>query len=559
MNRQFKIRTKFILLGIVGTIALIINVFMAIDISKLGLKSVDNVFKDSAEVQKIQQELIAPIYHLRELSLSLVIAPNDNIRDEIDIKLKNILKTLDKKFAKEEKNIKDEWLIYKNKHKVTSEYMKKGFEEGAYINVSKDEKEQFLILVKELLNKQSRKLEKSSNTFTQARKNITTSRLIIILVSLVLGIFILTWGWVVIVKIAKSIEQLKIGHIKFFNFLRDKNIEDEIRIVLDSGDELGDMARIINKEMDEAKEALNNDLELIESATKMLAELKQGNLDKRIVTNAKSKELNLLKTVINEMVDDLENKIQEEINKRVEQDKLLIQQSKLASMGEMIGNIAHQWRQPLSELNAILMNVETRYKFGDFDDEFIENSVLECNEITSYMSNTISDFQSFFKPSKTKVNFDISKACSKAIGILQSSLKHNNIKYKSKCEKEVLVFGYPNEFSQAILNILSNAKDVLIQRNIENPCIQIDTKIGKKYTVIHIKDNAGGIETKYLDRIFEPYFTTKHAKQGTGIGLYMSKQIIERNMDGFLKVKNTKEGACFTIKLENSKDSKIGE
>ncbi|PHO11739.1 sensor histidine kinase [Malaciobacter marinus] len=555
MKKQLKIRTKFIFLGIVGTIALIINVFMAIDISKLGLKSVNDVFKDSTEVQKIQQELIAPMYYLRELSLSLVIAPNDNIRDNINIKLEKVLNKLDEKFKLENKQIKNEWFSYKKRLEVTRGYIKKGFEEGAYINVNDDERKQFFILIRKLLNKQSKELQKSSRTFEQAKENITTSRFVIILVSLILGIFILFWGWFVIVKIAKSIEQLKKGHIKFFKFLKDKNSEDNIGIILDSDDELGDMARIINKEMEEAKDALHKDLELIESATKMLEELKQGNLNRRIFANAKSKELNLLKRVINEMVDNLENKIQQEINQRMQQEKLLTQQSKLASMGEMIGNIAHQWRQPLSELNAILMNVETRYKFGDFDDKFIENSVFECNEITSYMSNTISDFQNFFKPSKTKVNFNITKACNKAIGILQSSLKHHNIKYKGSCEQDILVYGYPNEFSQAILNILSNAKDVLIQRNIENPYIHIDVTIGKKYTLIHIKDNGRGIEEKYLDRIFEPYFTTKHAKQGTGIGLYMSKQIIEGNMDGILKVRNNKKGACFTIKLKNSNDN----
>jgi signal transduction histidine kinase len=279
-------------------------------------------------------------------------------------------------------------------------------------------------------------------------------------------------------------------------------------------------------------------------------EIKNGNLDSRLEVTAKTEELNQLKFMINAMVNDLEMKIQEEIGRRTDQEKLLIQQSKLAAMGNMIGNIAHQWRQPLGELNAILMNVETRYKFKAFDEDFLENSVLKCNKITTHMSNTINDFQNFFKPSKTKENFDVVQACKKASSILKSSLKHHNIDFQCDFDKEKEVYGYPNEFSQAFLNILSNAKDVLIQREIKSPFIKVTISSGNKYVLIKVQDNGRGIEEKNLERIFEPYFTTKHAKQGTGIGLYMSKMIIEDNMQGVLNAKNLEEGACFTIKLK---------
>ena len=311
------------------------------------------------------------------------------------------------------------------------------------------------------------------------------------------------------------------------------------------------MAKSINLQMYDARKALHEDMRLIEYATKMLEEIKEGRLDKRLEVKANSKELNTLKNVINEMLDDLEGKIQQEINQRTSQEKLLIQQSKLAAMGNMIGNIAHQWRQPLSELNAILMNIETRYKFNDFDEEFIEKSVQECNDITFYMSNTISDFQNFFKPSKTKEHFKIVESCKKASSILRSSLKNHNITFNFNYDEDKEVFGYPNEFSQAFLNILSNAKDVLTQREIKNPYISVTIKHGKNYVLIKVADNGGGIAKENIERIFEPYFTTKHAKQGTGIGLYMSKTIIENNMDGILNASNCKDGACFTIKLKH--------
>jgi signal transduction histidine kinase len=534
----------------VGSISLILIVFLALNISKLGLDSVENVFEDSTEVQIIQQEFIAPIFYLRELSLSLVIAPNDDFRNQINIQLEPLVASLNVKFDKENPKIRAHWITYKQHLERTREFIHKGFEEGAFINVNKDERDQFYILVNQLRRMQTTQLQKSSTTFQMAKKDIVQNRFIILFVSGVLGFSILLWGWFIITKIANAIEEVKAGHNRFFKFLKYKNTKDNIGIVLDSNDELGDMAKVINNEMFQAKEALKQDMSLIESATKMLAELKQGNLEKRLKVDANSKELNALKKVINEMVDDLENKIQQEINQRMDQEKLLIQQSKLASMGEMIGNIAHQWRQPLSELNAILMNIETRYKFKDFDETFIENSVQECNEITYYMSNTISDFQNFFKPSKTKEYFNVIDACKKAAAILQSSLKYHNINYHCEHNEERNIYGYPNEFSQAFLNILSNAKDVLIQRKIEAPFIHVTIKVGRKYTVIHIEDNAKGIKEEYLERIFEPYFTTKHAKKGTGIGLYMTKTIIERNMDGVLKVKNTQKGACFTIKLK---------
>ena len=174
----------------------------------------------------------------------------------------------------------------------------------------------------------------------------------------------------------------------------------------------------------------------------------------------------------------------------------------------------------------------------------------ECNDITAYMSNTISDFQNFFKPSKTKELFYVVESCKKADAILQSSLKHHSIAYNCTFDEDKEIYGYPNEFSQAFLNILTNAKDVLIQRKIANPFISINISSGKKYVLIKIIDNGGGIEEKNLERIFEPYFTTKYAKKGTGIGLYMSKTIIEGNMDGILNAKNFDKGACFTIKLK---------
>ncbi|MFA7083750.1 MAG: HAMP domain-containing sensor histidine kinase [Arcobacteraceae bacterium] len=306
----------------------------------------------------------------------------------------------------------------------------------------------------------------------------------------------------------------------------------------------------ITKKSTEVKENLSDDYKLIEEATLTLEYLKQGKFGNRLHEEAKTKELNALKNVMNEMINNLEKKIQEEILQRTNQEKLMIQQSKLAAMGEMIANIAHQWRQPIGEINAILMEVETISRYGNLKKEHLIESIKSCNEITEHMSNTISDFQSFFKPTKDKDDFSVLNACKKAISIINASLKNNSIELIFDIKEDNIINGYPSEFSHAILNIISNAKDVLVLRKIVNPKIILSIKVGKKFTLIKIEDNAGGVNLENIDSIFEPYFTTKHPKKGTGIGLYMTKMIIENNMHGFVKVSNSKDGAIFTIKVK---------
>jgi signal transduction histidine kinase len=215
----------------------------------------------------------------------------------------------------------------------------------------------------------------------------------------------------------------------------------------------------------------------------------------------------------------------------------------------MIGNIAHQWRQPLSQISAIHMNMLATYEFNEFTQEYLNEKIDEADILTAYMTQTISDFQNFFNPEEKKQLFNIKKACEKACFIVKSALQYHNIELILNIIDDEEVSGYQNEYSQVILNILSNAKDILLERKIINPKIKIKIKSGEDHNILEIEDNGGGVEEKILDKIFEPYFTTHHKTQGTGIGLYMSKNIIEREMDGFITVKNTKEGACFTIKV----------
>ncbi|WP_201523036.1 sensor histidine kinase [Aliarcobacter butzleri] len=245
---------------------------------------------------------------------------------------------------------------------------------------------------------------------------------------------------------------------------------------------------------------------------------------------------------------ELEEKVIVETSKQKEQEQLLIQQTRLAAMGEMIGNIAHQWRQPLNALGLILQNLKFSYEIGELDEKMIDKSVKKATMLTENMSKTIDDFRNFFRPNKAKENFKINEGITKAVELIESTFEHNNIKLeKDFVSSEIEFFGFANEFSQVILNLLTNAKDAVLENKIENPLIIIQTKIDDEYIYISIKDNGLGIKDEIINKIFEPYFTTK--EKGTGIGLYMSKIIIENNMNGKIEVKNEQNGANVIIKL----------
>ncbi|MDY0051671.1 MAG: ATP-binding protein [Aliarcobacter sp.] len=241
----------------------------------------------------------------------------------------------------------------------------------------------------------------------------------------------------------------------------------------------------------------------------------------------------------------LDNKIKEEIGKRIQQESILIQQSRLAATGEMIGNIAHQWRQPLSLITTCASGIKLEKEFGiSTEDTELEklNTIIQSS---NYLSKTIDDFRNFFKPNKEKKYFSIEEMTEQSIRLVNASFNFHFIKINKNYNQIQKVYGFPNEFSQAILNILSNAKDALSEKNIESPFINIEIYENEEYGFLGIEDNAQGISEDILTKIFDPYFTTKHKTQGTGIGLYMSKMIIEKNMNGSLTVENTKNGAKF--------------
>jgi signal transduction histidine kinase len=218
-------------------------------------------------------------------------------------------------------------------------------------------------------------------------------------------------------------------------------------------------------------------------------------------------------------------------------------------MGEMIGNIAHQWRQPLSAVAAIVQDLEDAYDYNELDKEYLENSIEKSMEQLEYMSRTIDDFRNFFKPNNCKKEFSIKESMEKGVGFLEKSFFNNGIKLELNIDDDCIFSGFPNQFSQVILNILNNAKDALLEnlktdRNLSIDCYKKNDKIH-----IEISDNAGGINPEYINKIFDPYFSTKEQGKGTGVGLYMAKVIIEKHMNGSISATNTAEGAKFIITL----------
>ncbi|MCD4758526.1 MAG: PAS domain S-box protein [Arcobacteraceae bacterium] len=251
--------------------------------------------------------------------------------------------------------------------------------------------------------------------------------------------------------------------------------------------------------------------------------------------------------------DKLKKQVEIEVAKRSEQHEVMCHQSRLAAMGEMIDSIAHQWRQPLNSLGIIIQGLRHISTQKDIDVKFLKEIEVEIMEKVNYMSQTIDDFSMFFRISKQKEKFDVLKSIQDAIRLIDIQLKNNNIVFDINVDDnlDLNVLGFVNEFRQVVLNMIHNAMMAIVTSNQKSGKIEILIKSNRKNLHIEISDNGGGISKENMPKIFNPYFTTKD--KGSGIGLYMSKVIIENHMDGLLAVKNKKDGAQFTIMLPQGK------
>jgi signal transduction histidine kinase len=233
----------------------------------------------------------------------------------------------------------------------------------------------------------------------------------------------------------------------------------------------------------------------------------------------------------------------------------------MAAMGEMIENIAHQWRQPLSTISTISSGIKMQYEYNIVEKEEAIKSMDTISITTKYLSQTIDDFRNYFNPKKEANDFNLKNSLEKICSLIEPQLYSKNVQIIKNID-DINIFGLENEFMQVIINILNNSKDEFEKKDLENKYIFIDTIIMKNKITICIKDNAGGINDKIINKIFELYFTTKGKVKGTGIGLYMSKQIIEKHMKGTIQVTNddytfeekSYKGAAFLITLSLKKE-----
>lgn len=276
----------------------------------------------------------------------------------------------------------------------------------------------------------------------------------------------------------------------------------------------------------------------------------------------------------------------EDIEKRKQQEQLLIQQSKMAAMGEMLNAIAHQWKQPLNAIGIVVQDIEDAYENNELDRDYINDTIKTTMDQIQYMNYTINDFMDFVKPSKQKVAFKINRAVINAISLVYKMLGKSNIDIKFKCdydckntealpgsvlletgmegmlcEPELVSYGYPNEFKQVLINIINNARDAIKDRQSdgklpldEKGFIEIVLSTNNNKAILEIRDNGKGIAEDKIDSIFDMYYTDKPKGHGTGIGLYLARTIIETNMDGKIYARNSStksnsNGAVFTIEL----------
>jgi two-component system C4-dicarboxylate transport sensor histidine kinase DctB len=260
-------------------------------------------------------------------------------------------------------------------------------------------------------------------------------------------------------------------------------------------------------------------------------------------------ERRMLEEALREAHDEQERQVAERTAELREKDQLLLHQSRQAALGEMINNIAHQWRQPLNALGLIIQSLSMEFETGTFNGESLENMERKAMDIIYHMSQTIEDFRNYFKPDKEIVLFSVARAVSRTVSLVGDSLRNHHIEIEVNALDEPFINGFPNEFSQVLLNMLINARDALLERRVSDPKVIITIRSEDGKAVVIITDNAGGIPEHIMDRIFDPYFSTKGPDKGTGVGLFMSKGIIEKNMGGRITVRNTGDGAEFRIEV----------
>ncbi|MDP1785376.1 MAG: HAMP domain-containing sensor histidine kinase [Sulfuricurvum sp.] len=268
----------------------------------------------------------------------------------------------------------------------------------------------------------------------------------------------------------------------------------------------------------------------------------------------KYRRLDMLVRLRTEELEKFNQHLQEEIDKAVEknrtQEKLLMQQAKMAEIGSMVESIAHQWRQPLNILGLSMTRLNINYSLGNHED--VSKVIEVVEQQIDYMSQTIDDFRNFFKQDQIQTTVNVHLLMMEVEILLSPLLASKGIVVVQKVDPTIHILEYRNELKQVLINIVNNAREAIEHNKSKERLITVTCTTDKHYCTISVEDTGGGVANHIVDKIFDPYFTTKFESQGTGIGLYMAKMIIEKHCLGKLSIYNTAKGACFEIRLSHS-------
>jgi C4-dicarboxylate-specific signal transduction histidine kinase len=259
---------------------------------------------------------------------------------------------------------------------------------------------------------------------------------------------------------------------------------------------------------------------------------------------------------LNEYTNSLVRRVEDGIKEIRVKDQQMIQQSRLAQMGEMISMIAHQWRQPLHAITMTSSSIQVKAMRNKLENQFLMEKTELINEYAQYLSKTVDDFRNFFKEEKEKSKTTISQIVEGTLHIVEASIANKEIPIEKVIDCDTEFETFVNGIKQVLLNLIKNSEDTLLEKEIDEPKITIETECNKNHIFIRVKDNGGGVPEEIVDKIFDPYFSTKLNEDGTGLGLYMSKTIVEKHCKGLLSLKNIDSGAIFEIKLPISEEQR---
>lgn len=600
---SYKILMAFIFIAIILILQSLFSLFSL----NLANKSLITVHNSNVKVESFAREITMPLSNIRMLSMELVLAPNkqmvNTINNNIDLKVKKFDDTIFNLNNNGQKshfnNIALAWHKYKKSLNKTRAFALQSTRIAAFINVTKEEKllyEEMLVILRSFNHTQ---LNSSKIIFNEAASNSNYTFLALVISTIICVLILIAIMKRVLKMVSGYIEQkqeyekeIKDSRKKFEAMV--SNVPGAIYRVVDESswpivyfsDEIENITGYALKDFIESKIQTfatiihTEDIEPIEkSIQKQLSKtnkfvvdyrviakngdvkwvrdqgqsVKSGNneafIDGVLIDITQQKELEEELELLNI---NLEQRVKEEVEKNQKQNQQMLQQSRLAQMGEMISMIAHQWRQPLNAISLTSSNLQVKLMMDEIDHKFFKKEIELINQYSQHLSKTIDDFRDFFKEHKDKEITTLDYIVNSTLDIVKVSVKNKNIKVITDLHCHVEFKTYPNEIKQVVLNIIKNAEDVLLEMKIENATITIQTlcdedKIDKQ---LIIKDNAGGIPEDIMDKIFDPYFSTKLGKEGTGLGLYMSKTIIEEHCGGKLSVSNDGNGAVFIIDFD---------